>query len=387
MERMLEARHHPPGVTKRQRRAHQTETRALESMACRSALATVRLGGRHGHGPGEMARRLGISRRTLFAWEERRREGKGLVRRGRPSAELSRAKQKDVDAFLGVVGPRVSLSTLRGRFPDLRPAALEDLRQEFRLARRRGSRWLIHALKWTEPGWVWAADFLEPPHPIDGEYPYVLLVRDLGSGKQLAALPCRDQTARTVWGLLLALFALYGRPLVIKWDNGSGFQETRLQDRLRALSLLCLFSPPALPAYNGACEAGVGSIKTRTHHEAARHDRPYRWTSDDVEAARRQANEVARPWGLRGPTRAERFGERRAVPEEVRQAFWKSYGAFELQERDARDISPDAELEHYDQASIDRVAIERALTEHDILEYRRRRITLPFNSHSRARIT
>ena len=129
----------------------------------------------------------------------------------------------------------------------------------------------------------------------------------------------------------------------------------------------------------------MGSIKTRTHHEAARHDRPYRWTSDDVEAARRQANEVARPWGRRGPTRSEKFASRRAVPDSVRRAFHDSYGAYEFQERDARDIAEDVALDHFEQASIDRVALDRALTEHDILEYRRRRISLPFNSHSRAK--
>ena len=386
MERMIEARRQPVGTTNRERTAAQAEVRAVEAIARRSTLVTLRLGRRRGHGGGEMACRLGLSRRTLCAWEKRCREGQDARLRGRPSAELSRAQRQEVEAYVAVVGPRVSLDALRRAFPDLVPAALEDLRQEWRLARRSGEHWLIHALRWQEPGWVWAVDFAEPPHPIDGEFPYLLLVRDLGSGQQLAAIPCRDATARTVQGVLEALIAIHGAPLVIKWDNDPAFREAELEALLRWLGILLLYSPPALPEYNGACEAGVGSIKTRTHHEAARHDRPQRWTSDDVEAARRQANEVARPWGLRGPTRREKFTSGRAVPDALRRAFLGSYGANELQERDARGIAEGAELDHYEQASIDRVAIDRALTKHNILEYRRRRISLPFNSHSRARI-
>jgi len=105
-----------------------------------------------------------------------------------------------------------------------------------------------------------------------------------------------------------------------------------------------------------------------------------------VEAARRQANEVVRPWGLQGPTRREKFASGRDAPDASRRAFHNSYGVNELRERDARDIAEGAELDHFEQASIDRVAFERALTEHNILEYRRRRLSLPINSHSRARI-
>jgi hypothetical protein len=63
-----------------------------------------------------------------------------------------------------------------------------------------------------------------------------------------------------------------------------------------------LRSPPERPEYNGACEAGIGSMKTRTHHQAALRDCSGQWSSDDAEAARCQANETARPWGASEPT-------------------------------------------------------------------------------------
>lgn len=386
MTRMIEARQPAERATTRERRAAQAEVRATEDAARRSAVATSRLGARLGHGRQEMAQRLGLSRRTLGAWDRHNRARRAPKPRGRPCARMRRSDRQDVLTVLSALGPRASLAALRASFPEIAPAALEDLRERFRVARKRREHWLIRALDWLEPGWVWAVDFFEPPHPIDGIYPCVLLVRDLASGMQLAALPCPDATARTVRGVLEALFAEHGVPLVIKWDNDPAFREHVLLALLRSLGILCLYSPPGLPAYNGACEAGGGSIKTRTHHEAARHGRPYHWTCDDVEAARRQANEVARPWGWRGPTRCETFASRRAVPAAERRAFHDSYAAFELAEREARDLSEIAELDHFEQASLDRVAIGRALTKHDILEFRRRRISLPFNSHSRARI-
>ena len=74
--------------------------------------------------------------------------------------------------------------------------------------------------------------------------------------------------------VLAALFAWYGPLLVIKCDNDVG----RL---LEKNGVLCLLSPPRTLEYNGACEAGIGSIKLRAHLESARHDRPGQWTCDD----------------------------------------------------------------------------------------------------------
>ena len=63
-----------------------------------------------------------------------------------------------------------------------------------------------------------------------------------------------------------------------------------------------LFSPAYTPRYNGAIEAGNGSLKTRTHHHAALHGRAGAWTCDAVEAARQEANTLAHPFGENGPT-------------------------------------------------------------------------------------
>jgi transposase InsO family protein len=163
----------------------------------------------------------------------------------------------------------------------------------------------------------------------------------------------------------------------MKSDNGPAYRSTEVQSVLRSHDVLHLFSPPATPSYNGSCEAGVGSIKTRAFYEAARHDRPEAWTCEDIEAARCQANETARPWGPAGPTPQERFDEKLPITQAERSMFLASYKAYAASERHERGISLDAQLDHYQQASIDRVAIVRALVEHGYLQFRRRRVTPP----------
>ena len=196
MTRMIEARRPTEATTSREQRAVQVELRATEREARRTAVTAARLGGRLGHGRQEMARRLGLSRRTLVDWDPARGRRRVPRPRGRPCARIPRRDRQDVVTFLSVVGPRVSLASLRASFPEFPPAALADLRERFRFVRKRRDRWLIRTLEWLEPGWVWALDFAEPPNPIDGEFPYLLLVRDLASGMQLARYSPADQVGQ-----------------------------------------------------------------------------------------------------------------------------------------------------------------------------------------------
>src|SRR5262249_5982351 len=152
-------------------------------------------------------------------------------------------------------------------------------------------RRLLHILHWRKAGTVWAIDFAEPPLPVDGRFAYLLAVRDLASGAQLLWMPMADQTAGTAIARLEALFREHGAPLVLKSDNGSAFIAEDLATLLAQWQVWHLRSPREWPEYNGACEAGIGSMKTRTHHEATRRGMPGQWSSDDVEAARLQANQ------------------------------------------------------------------------------------------------
>ena len=132
-----------------------------------------------------------------------------------------------------------------------------------------------------------------------------------------------SEDQKTVLGALKALVKWHGRPLVIKSDNGGALRGEKVMQWLECQEVRQLFSPRGTPRYNGACEAGIGSLKTRAVREAnapaesmlsagierARTDRPGEWTCDSSwsertcakhasrsnEAARCQANDTARP--------------------------------------------------------------------------------------------
>ena len=124
--------------------------------------------------------------------------------------------------------------------------------------------------------------------------------------------------------MLAALFSRHGAPLVLKSDNGSPFGEAAVQELLRMWKVAHLFSLPHWPRYNGAVEAGIGSLKARTDASAARHGRPGLWTWDDVAAALWEANTFARPRGERGPPTEELWSVRSPIAATERDRFTAS---------------------------------------------------------------
>lgn len=79
----------------------------------------------------------------------------------------------------------------------------------------------IRSCIWTTPGTVWAADVWMPDAPIDGQFRYVLDVRDLASGCLVASEPLERNTADAVGAVFDRLYRRFGAPLVCKTDNGS----------------------------------------------------------------------------------------------------------------------------------------------------------------------
>src|SRR5207245_8271487 len=147
----------------------------------------------------------------------------GLRPRGRPIEGPDGDTRARILAVFSLMGPHATLAALRDLFPDVARGALENLLERCRSVYRRRSRWLVHTLRWTRPGTVWAMDFTQPPALIDGVYPRLLLVRDLPSGRQLLGLPCPGESADLVGAALRFLFRLDGPPLVLKLANGSAF--------------------------------------------------------------------------------------------------------------------------------------------------------------------
>src|SRR5262249_1040504 len=130
--------------------------------------------------------------------------------------------------------------------------------------------------------------------------------------------------------------------------------------------------------YRGPVGAGIGSFKRRRGRQGGLAGGPGRWSGRDAEAARQEANATSRPRGPAGPTpeqwwqgrppisarQREQFGASVArCRQEVRQegGRWWEEGKRGDQEEDARE----------------RQAIQRALVEHALLSFTRRRIPSP----------
>ena len=319
---------------------------------------------------------LGVPPRTLRAWRQGRpRALPAPCPLGRPPARCSAAHGSAVVAFLHGQGPWVGVAVLRGAFPGVARAELRDLLGVYRHVWSAGHPREQRVLHWQRPGTVWAMDFTEVTCPIDGLYPYVLAVRDLASGMQLAWQPVAAATAAAVRAELQVLFTVHGAPLVLKSDNGSAFRAEELQRQLGLWQVWPLYSPPGEPGYNGAIEASIGSMKRRTQQQAERSGPAAAWASAGLARARAWANATARPRGARGPTPAEAWQARRVVSAAERGAWAAWIGDLEAAARRRAGVAWDARLSHHeDQAALHRGVLQQALVESGLLTITRRRI-------------
>jgi transposase InsO family protein len=342
----------------------------------------------YGLTPAAVAARLHLVPRTLRHWRHHRRPSpRPLVLRGRPLQRAPVPLRNAVLHWLDAAGPATGLPALQAGFPELARAELADLLTRYRRVWRRRHGQALHVLHWTAAGAVWALDFAEAPRPVEGVYPYLLAVRDLGSGRQLLWLPVAEATASVTIAALASLVALYGAPLVLKADNGAAFRAAVTQAWAAAVGMELLYSPPGLPAYNGSIEAGIGALKWRTEWWATRRGYPSAWTWDDVEGARQEANAQARPRGRRGPTPDEAWASRCAARAEERDAFRTTVAALRPEARRERGLSETEAGTEVERRGVDRVAIRRALVAHGLLLFTRRRIPLPIRSQKTPRIT
>jgi transposase InsO family protein len=335
-----------------------------------------------------VAWQLGLAPGTLAFWEHRWHadylEARAL---GRPCHRSSPQLRNQAVGLMRCVGPGISLAAVQAAVPTLARREAGNLRDRFRRLWKLDNRRLIHLLHWHHPGAVWAMDHTDPLAAIDGRWPYILAVRDLASGCQVAWLPVLDETAETTINALQWLFLEHGPPLVLKSDNGSGFISAAMRRFLDRWQVRPLFSPPYTPEYNGSIEAGNGALKTRTHEEAARQGRGGRWTADDAEVARRMANELTYPHGPLGPTRQECFRTAPRISLEARAAFGRTVEDEQTQERLKQGYPLETDLDHSAQAQIDRVAIGCALVEHGHLSFTRRSITPSIKSQIALKIS
>jgi putative transposase len=375
-------RDRPPPLN---RRGFTQQPQRRREQALRGRIVTLSLGLEEmGYPLAARAQRLRLAPRTLRQWHyDWRRPRPQPLLLGRPVQRAPVAARNAVLEVLNSFGPATGLPTLRDSFPDVRRAELHDLLRRYRRVWRRRHHEAMRILHWQVAGAVWAMDFTQAPAPIDGLYPYVLAVRDLASGCQLLWQPLRAANAEGTVDALAMLCALHGAPLVLKSDNGSTFDAEATLALLYQHGVIPLFSPPYWPRYNGAIEAGIGSLKTRTAQHAARHDRPVHWTCDDVAAAHAEANATARPHGPTGPTPDQAWANRRRLTAADRALFQEAVNRHRAEVRVQQPLPfagplSEGPLSDQEERAMDRQAIQRALLEHHYLLFSRRRIPLPF---------
>ena len=363
----------------------QQPKREMERTVRIDALAFAGWLQRLGYRTEQSASMLSLKSGTLKEWRRRWSQDRLRVTvRGRPLQDGSRETRQIVLALFHLMGPGVGLPTLRAFFPMESKGYLEDLLHRYRRAHLWKNRTVVHVLRWLKPGTVWAVDFLDAPSPVDGLYRYVFAVRDLASGNMLLALPSADKEMKTACDALTALFKQHGAPLVIKSD--CGFDAWEVKTLMTQHKVTHLLSPPYFPRYNGAIEAGIGSLKTRAHYQSARRGTPGDWNCDDVEAARLQANETARPWGHNAETPDIHWIERESISSEERFAFLAAVETQKIQTISELGLLPGMPPSPKEGRNIERIAISRALVAHGLLSVRRSRITLPIKSVFRSKI-
>jgi len=135
----------------------------------------------------QVARQLGLAPRTLCHWKLKQARAAWEPRPlGRPPKQSSPERVLEACSLLEREGP-VGIPTLRAELGMPR-CELIDLRRAHENWHRANRRRSQERLTWSRPGSVWAIDHTEPPAPIDGSFPYILSVRDLASGMELAWL-------------------------------------------------------------------------------------------------------------------------------------------------------------------------------------------------------
>jgi transposase InsO family protein len=280
-------------------------------------------------------------------------------------------------------GRHLGLPTLRAEFPDMPRCELGELQAAYRRHYRTTHRRSVERLKWQTAGSVWATDHVVPPNTIDGINRAVLAVRDLASGVELAWQPLPNQTTEVAAAALKSLIDRHGPPLVLKSDNGSAFVGEGFRRMLAEKEITWLPSPPQTPSYNGSCEAANGSMRTRTEHFAERTDG---WTAESMEAARRQANELTRPYGHLGPTPSQLWAGHLPIAPQQRTLFLAAV------EQCRMEIIADRK-EHWNlknknhQRQVQRQAVRRALLDCGLLTITRRSISPPLNPKKRDKIS
>jgi len=288
---------------------------------------------------------------------------------GRPPLLRDRRQLAAVREHVRAVAGRTTVAALKARFPMIARRVLEQVLAAVRRLLRLGRRRHLARLTWTTPGTVWAVDFTQ----LAGRgSAWALSVRDLASGRALYAAIVPSCNAEIVAAVLADLFDVHGAPLVVKMDNGSGLLAHLTKRLLEEHGVLALYSPPGTPPYNGACEAGIGSLKRAAVDFVYLQGHAGTPDQRHLRSAVAVLNAMPRGPAATAHSPDQLWRQRAHITPALRCQIRARHRRHETRLRVAAGIAMDARLPHAEQASLDRHAIRDALCDLNLLYIRRR---------------
>lgn len=140
---------------------------------------------------------------------------------------------------------------------------------------------VMRRLRWQVPMTVWAIDATDLGRDQEGRRLYTVNTIDLASRYHFEPLVKLDLKAQDVAAHLEQLIAVYGRPLLLKRDNGSIFKCQAVDAVLARHGIIPLDSPAYYPKYNGAIENSIRYFKDELRRYMAL---PHRWCVSQARA-------------------------------------------------------------------------------------------------------
>ena len=227
----------------------------------------------------QVCRIFGVSRKTGYKWRQRFvQQGKRGLRdqSRRPRGSPQQTSPRWLQAIRRVRrrhrrwGAKKIRQHLRRDFPGQRVPAARTIAlwlARWKLARPRRMRppkgpalWRPALTVPSRANHVWTVDFKGWFRTADGQRVEPLTVRDLFSRYLLGVALLADQQWWRVQKVFVRLFGRYGRPMVIRVDNGGPFGSTgpaglsRLSAWWTALGIKVEFIAPGHPEQNGSHE-------------------------------------------------------------------------------------------------------------------------------------
>jgi transposase InsO family protein len=181
-----------------------------------------------------------------------------------------------------------------------------------------------------------------------------LVVAELYQGKVMVLEAVRGESAAAVIACLERLVERFEPPLVLKADNGSAFISAELRAFCQRHRIELLHSPVRRPSFNGTAEVCGRWGKVRTEQAARRAKHEHELWPEDLAAAGTFVDDGTR------------------VAPELRDRFDAVFHACLRAVCNEQGLAGTDGLGRSDRASLERVAIQRALVQCHILMIRGR---------------